>query len=634
MKMDTHLRVTAVHKPRRNAYIQKHILSLCLTLTLTLCTVFAQDNPLNRKISLRVKNDRLDDALYKIGNAGRFSFSYNSDLLPTDSLVSFHVKKQPVRKVMGDLLGKRMVYRQVGNHLVIRPRKPIPLPEEPPKVYSIDGYIIDGVTGEKVHSATIYENYKRTTRMSDAEGHYTIEVPGEARQIALSFNKRGYRDTVVILRPGREPSLTVGLTPLPQPTLASREVNLVGDSDFEDLPLVDFFVPEEQQARSRNFLSALKSIPIQISFVPSIGTNRLISGAMYNHFSLNILAGYSNGVKGVEIGGLANMNREHVYGAQVGGICNVVGGNVKGVQVGGIFNHVNGSLHAVQVGGIHNTVRDTVYGIQVGGIGNVAAKRMRGFQIAGVYNVAANDLDGLQIAGVANTARGNVNMLQIAGVSNVAAGDVRFLQIAGISNHAKGRIRGFQVAGIANVGKQVDGFQIGLVNVADTVGGFTLGLLNLVRKGYFGIDLSTNDLNQGELSLKTGGSQKFYSILSVGGRLGDQPHWSVGAGFGTQWRIMPRIPLTFDATIHQVNADRSFREVNFVIPARLSLGLAISDHFELYGGASLNLGIQGQEFRGAGFPQALADDLIWESIHPYTRTYLWAGYQAGIRIIR
>ncbi|MEM7037586.1 MAG: hypothetical protein AAF570_11455, partial [Bacteroidota bacterium] len=415
--MDTHSQAKAALKPRLFVFFCLWIGFAGLPSTLS-----AQENPLNRKITVDLQRTQLDDALYSIGDAGGFDFSYNPEILPTDSLVTVSADNTAVKNVMEDLLGKRMQLRPVGNHVVIRKRKPIPLPAPPPLSHNIDGYLIDQFSGEKIHFATVFENYKRTSTLSDTEGHYDLEIPGEARQVALSFSKRGYRDTVIVIRPSRQKSVTVGLAPIPgwDEPLASREVNLVGDMEVEELPLVDFLVPEAQQSRAVNVLAALRSFPFQISLVPSIGTNLLMSGAMNNHISLNILAGYSHGVRGVDVGGLINIDREHVKGVQAAGIGNIVGGELQGIQGAGIFNHVRGDILGVQAAGIYNRSAGEVVGVQAGGIGNISKGNVRGVQVGGIFNRSHENVNGIQLAGIMNSASGDVRLLQVGGIFNRA----------------------------------------------------------------------------------------------------------------------------------------------------------------------------------------------------------------------
>lgn len=645
--MQTHLPCPEKAVKRRSTTILRILTAaFCLFLTLS---IQAQVSPLNRKITLRLKNVPLEEALDAIGDKAGFSFSYNPDLLRTDSMVTVQARRDQVKEVLESILGKRMVYRPIGNHLVIRRRIEAPLPYSPPDEYQLEGFLIDGESGDPVHFATVFENYKRNSVLTDGKGHYQIVVPGEARQVALSFSKRGFRDTVVVVRPDRATSITVGLMPIPgwdQP-VASRPVSLVGDSD-DDLPFVEFLVPEEQRTMADNILSALRSFPFQISLVPSIGTNRLLSGGMNNNFSLNILGGYANGVKGVEIGGLFNIDRNDVTGLQVGGLTNVVGGNLKGMQAGGLFNHVRGSVTGVQVGGLYNLVSDTVYGVQVGGLFNQTKGKVTGFQVGGIYNVAMQGVDGGQVAGISNVCKGdiramqiggimntaeNVGIFQAAGITNRAKGDVQGFQVAGISNHAKGRVSGFQVSGIINKARRVDGIQVGLINIADTVGGMQVGLLNFSKTGYTSFELSTNEIMQANLAYRAG-NRFFYSILTGGIRLNEGSRgFGFGAGFGTLHDI-GRLTLSLEATCNQiieesVDVDR----LNLVIPTRVSLGVKLSNALELYGGASLNLHVSnGYNHSTEQFTSELGPKPFWKDDNGSTLVQSWVGYQAGLRV--
>ncbi|MEM6265145.1 MAG: hypothetical protein AAGI38_21735, partial [Bacteroidota bacterium] len=94
--------------------------------------------------------------------------------------------------------------------------------------------------------------------------------------------------------------------------------------------------------------------PIQVTLISPLGTNGIESSHIVNQLSLNILAGVSAGVEGVEIGGLVNANRHFMKGIQIGGLVNAVGGEVEGVQIAGFSNITQGPLEAVQLAGFLN----------------------------------------------------------------------------------------------------------------------------------------------------------------------------------------------------------------------------------------------------------------------------------------
>ena len=90
--------------------------------------------------------------------------------------------------------------------------------------------------------------------------------------------------------------------------------------------------------------------------VPYISTNWKVSGSMNNAFSLNLLAGYAGGVRGFELGGLVNIDRNHVRGVQVAGLGNIVGKRTSGFQLSGLCNVDLGRFYGCQVSGLFNWV--------------------------------------------------------------------------------------------------------------------------------------------------------------------------------------------------------------------------------------------------------------------------------------
>jgi hypothetical protein len=123
---------------------------------------------------------------------------------------------------------------------------------------------------------------------------------------------------------------------------------------------------------------------VQFSLLPYIGTNRRISGAIVNRISINAIAGYSNGVNGIELGTLLNISKNDVKGFQFAGLGNITGGNTKGVQTAGLFNRNVGNVSGVQLSCLSNIVLDTLKGMQISFINYV--KTNKGFQF-GIINM-------------------------------------------------------------------------------------------------------------------------------------------------------------------------------------------------------------------------------------------------------
>lgn len=86
-------------------------------------TVRAQDDGLmDRKISLRADHERLDDVLKDLAKKGYVTFSYKSDILDKDRLVTLTIRESTLREALGEVLGKEYALDGAGDYVIIRLR--------------------------------------------------------------------------------------------------------------------------------------------------------------------------------------------------------------------------------------------------------------------------------------------------------------------------------------------------------------------------------------------------------------------------------------------------------------------------------------------------------------------------------
>lgn len=345
----------------------------------------------------------------------------------------------------------------------------------------------------------------------------------------------------------------------------------------------------------------IKRAPLQVTFLYPLGSNGIHSGYVANDFSLNILAGVSGGVNGLEIGGLANFSS----------------GGINGLQLGGLLNYSSfGDMNGVQVGGLVNFNMDHVDGVQIAGLVNTTLGTVRGLQVAGLVNAPAKDVDGIQIAGIANTALGNVNGLQL-----------------GLVNVARKRITGSQV-GLVNYTGNLNGFQLGLINIADSVGmGGGLGLINYYKDGYHKLEIETNETFYANLTFKSG-VDKFYLLYRLSFKTeGNKSYWAPGVGFGSYFRLSDRLGFNTDLFTSQVNEDVWWtNKLNLLNTAKLNFSLNLGQRFAIFGGPSFNVivsGIRDKEGRLIG--DSFSDHDFYDRIGSHNRVKMFVGVNGGIR---
>ncbi len=624
-------------------------------------TVYSQENILKRRINYVAENQRLENTLLGIANVGDFSFSYNPQSIPGDSIVSLHISNSTVREVMDVIFQGNINYKVSGNHLILLKSKPARSREN--VTYSVSGYVYDARTGDRLSSTTIYEVYTLASTISDEQGHYTLSVSKKFDEFGLAYSKREFVDTLILVQPA-DHEINIRLRQKwTQAELATKAPDLVTSvKPLENISIVQKFVPEDQYARADN-IDVIEQKTAQISLIPKIGSNTKMSGSIENSFSLNVFAGYSAGVRVMEIGGLMNINKRHVSGFQAAGLSNIVGGRTKGLQIAGLSNNNRGSLHGLQVAGISNMVVDTIRGVQLAGISNILQGGMKGWQLAGISNVTTKDVDGVQISGISNFARGdvdvmqiggiinmgkNVNGVQIAGIINTSAEKVGGIQLTGIGNFAQEvnagqlsgiiniatkRVRGIQIAGIVNYGKEIKGSQLAFLNISDTVSGLPIGFISFVRRGYRRAEFSANEVLYANLTLKTG-VRKLYNIFTGGLIPNDSIQtWSIGYGFGFERSISNKFHHSYDFTANWImEKDKPFGTLNLLNKLSINFSYLLGKRTSLFLGPSINFHLSEWIDDDTGeFLTKIAPYALNTTVFGDTQMQIWIGGQFGIR---
>ncbi len=411
----------------------------------------AQKN-LNKTITINLKREPLKKALIVIGKKGDFKFSYNSKILPKDSLVNVYAENKKVLKVLRTLFDATYDFKEVGNYVIIRrkivsTKNVVARKAVQERFYYITGHVVDEATGETIPNATIYEKMNLLSAMTDANGYFSLKLKKKYKSAEISISKENYLDTTVRIVKNYNQKMTIAMQEEPPVYLvvdASSGDTVVGITSAMNSMVDNFsnaeknwlgrlFVGSKQKLQSLNLKKFYTSRSWQLSFVPPFSTHGRMNAQVVNKVSVNIIGGYSGGTDLFEFGGVFNINKK----------------NVKHFQAAGVFNNVGGSVGGFQFAGVYNMVQDSVRGMQGAGVSNVTKGNVEGVQITGVYNKAKN-VDGAQLAGVANI--------------------------------AKGVVKGTQLSSIYNKAKSVKGWQIGLINkVTDANTGYSLGLINISK---------------------------------------------------------------------------------------------------------------------------------------------------------
>lgn len=453
------------------------------------CTsvVQAQSNHLNKKITLKADYIKVEEALIVISKQAKFNFSYNADIVSGDSMVSIDVRNTSVEKTLNEMFDGKVRYKVVNDHVVLLSNYNAPRSNRQSRKsmgtsgYTITGYVLDAYTGQALPSATIYEIDGRISAMTNSQGFYMMVLPPDRQFMGINYCRYDYIDSIVFIRPQESMQLDIALKPRNVTIQRVQSKTTVLEQNIEGRTIVNWLVPEESMNTAKN-INTFENTKMQVSLLPFLGSDYRLSGTKTNNLSLNILAGYTGAVDGVEIGGGVNIVQNDVKGAQLAGFGNIVGKDTRGAQLAGFFNVNNGSVTGAQIAGFQNTLNGEMHGAQISGFNNVTTQNVDGIQATGFVNVAFKDVNMAQLSGFVNYGR-NIGGLQATGFVNLATGNVEAAQLAGFVNMSRD-VNGLQAAGFVNLANgDIGAAQLaGFVNYCDSVTGAQLaGFVNFAR---------------------------------------------------------------------------------------------------------------------------------------------------------
>lgn len=555
-----------------------------------LCTSsFSHAQQLLRKtVVVNVKRQPVLVVLNELSRQGNFHFSYTSDVVRNDSLITLSAQHKTVKQVLDMLFGTTRQYREIGDHIIIQHVTP-----DLSRTYTVSGYVRDRNNGTSISNATVYEKQQFISTLTNEQGFFRLRLKSTDRYIAaITISKDLYRDTTLIVHPGIDQEMTViTIRPAEPVNLAPVDVNV------EKTWLGKFFLSSRQRMQSINLKSFFADKPFQYSFVPGLGTHGKLDAQVINKFSLNLIGGYAAGLNGFEIGSVFNINKKEAKGFQAAGVFNMVGGQVKGAQLAGVHNMVLDTLKGFQAAGAFNIVEGKVEGTQVAGVFNMVRDSVKGFQAAGAFNMVHGPMRGTQLAGAFNYTDSIQHGFQAAGGGNISTGDVEGIQVAGGFNYAR----------------HLKGVQIGVVNIADTSSGYSIGLINIIKKGgYYRLALSANELTPWNLALKTG-TPKFYGILLAGiNTEHTRKLFTFGWGFGREWPLYRRLSLTTEFTSQNVYLG-DWNRLSLLMRVLPSLNYRLGKSLTVFAGPALSIYELQQARPKEGYRQEKPGTIGWQA---------------------
>jgi CarboxypepD_reg-like domain len=580
-------------------------------------TLLAQmPSVLERVISVNWVNIPLKSALNNVAEKGHFELSYNARIFDLDKRITLITNSLTVRETLFQLVGDNYSYQQKGTYLIIKKR-------DKTKQF-ISGYISDAKTGKKVVNATVYDTKTLRSTTTDTNGYYNLKVAERSTIVVAQLN---YKDTILQITEGSSRFVKLDLDLKTQGQLPNKSVNWGKAANT----LANIFISPLQKLNNANVQDSIHR-RFQLSFLPYIGTNYLMSGNVINDWSVNAIAGYSHGNRVAEFAGFGNFTRGNIGGFQAAGFSNIVKGNVNGVQAAGFVNYVRDTLKGAQLAGFVNYTHNNNALNQSAGFLNIARNGGLRTQFSGFANIG-DSINGVQASGFFN--RGNhLKGLQAAGFYN-SSKHIKGTQVSGFLNTAN-QVKGAQIAGFLNTAKHVKGVQISVFNYTDTLDGVQIGVFNYAKVGgYNALELSINELNTYNLAYKSGGRRLYTALIAGFSPKNNATVWTYGAGLGTFLTLNKWSDLNIESLYRQIQVGAFKDNLQGWLQLGAYWNLHLNQRFELVLGPNYNalfmnnLDAQFTENRTAIFPSFIKRKEFTEGD---LTTNTWFGGSLGLRI--
>lgn len=276
------------------------ILLLCFAILSYSFEVIAQKTILDQPLTIKIENEKLEDALKMIAAKAGFSFSYNPTQFDLDRTININAQNKPLRQLLDDIFRGTASFKEKQGYVILQKI-------EQNKTVIVNGYIYDQLTGEKIAQASVFERHTLISAISNSYGYYRIKLPAAMASGRLEVRKEQYsnksvaindRTTIdVVLKPTEaqksvfqpialvEPNnqLDTGtqsarvsiphkleVTAIQTDTL--RKAKPTAQASINWRSFVDVLASAQQQIVIGNIKDTLYR-PFQISFLPFIGTN-------------------------------------------------------------------------------------------------------------------------------------------------------------------------------------------------------------------------------------------------------------------------------------------------------------------------------------------------------------------------
>lgn len=139
-------------------------------------------SPLETRVDFEAEQLTLAEALVKLGKDAGVPISFSDNILPKDKVISFQFSDQKIKTILAQMLdGTDVKFKSIGAQVVLFYKK------RAKRYYSINGYIEEEETGERLISATIWDKISGKWTTTNEYGYFSLQLPEGNAKLMVSY---------------------------------------------------------------------------------------------------------------------------------------------------------------------------------------------------------------------------------------------------------------------------------------------------------------------------------------------------------------------------------------------------------------------------------------------------------------
>lgn len=186
--------------------LSKKTFQLLVVLTILLAgansLLCGQDNVFEQKISIKMKGARIRTALEAISQKTGYVFTYDTDLVKPETIISVDAEEKPVRELLDEIFNNRnFSYSAIDNHLIIYKEidetTPMITEEGKTPVYMVTGSIRESVSGNPLPFTTIGIYRKGVGTISNYDGNFSLKITSAFLDDSITISCLGFKNRII-----------------------------------------------------------------------------------------------------------------------------------------------------------------------------------------------------------------------------------------------------------------------------------------------------------------------------------------------------------------------------------------------------------------------------------------------------